>query len=112
MSCGTTAPARMQLKICRSLKAKTNFGPDHGCTGTDRKRSGGTIPLGLLLFNNERISMKKTDAEQQVKRAQRQVANTSGGGHLGGTNHGQGYDAKTSSAKGKADKGRKTGGKS
>jgi hypothetical protein len=55
--------------------------------------------------------MKKTDAEQQVKRAQRQVANTSGGGHLGGTNHGQGYDAKTSSAKGKADKGRKPGGK-
>jgi hypothetical protein len=60
----------------------------------------------------KRISMKKTDAEQQVKRAQRQVINTSGGGHLGGTNHGQGYDAKTSSAKGKADKGRKPGGKS
>jgi hypothetical protein len=26
MSCGTTAPARMQLKTCRSLKAESNFG--------------------------------------------------------------------------------------
>jgi hypothetical protein len=42
--------------------------------------------------------MKKTDATQQIKRAERQVANTSGGGHLGGTNHGQGYDAKTTGA--------------
>lgn len=52
--------------------------------------------------------MKKTDPEQQIKRAQRQVALTSGGGHLGGTNHGQGYDAKTSSAKGKSEKTRRT----
>ncbi|WP_454852022.1 hypothetical protein [Rhizobium binxianense] len=52
--------------------------------------------------------MKKTDAEQQLRKAQRQVANTSGGGHLGGTNFGQTYDAKTSSAKGKIDKGRKS----
>jgi hypothetical protein len=48
--------------------------------------------------------MKKTDAEQQLRKAQRQVANTSGGGHLGGTNFGQAYDAKTSSAKGKQTK--------
>ncbi len=41
--------------------------------------------------------MKKTDAVQLLKRAERQLANTSGGGHLGGTNHGQGYDAKTTS---------------
>ncbi|WP_165351062.1 hypothetical protein [Ciceribacter ferrooxidans] len=55
--------------------------------------------------------MKKTDAGQQILRAQRQVANTSAGGHLGGTNHGQAYDAKTSSAKGKLDKTRRVGGK-
>ncbi|MEQ1403608.1 hypothetical protein ABK249_01565 [Neorhizobium sp. Rsf11] len=55
--------------------------------------------------------MKKTDAQQQSKRAERQVANTSGGGHLGGTNFGQAYDAKTSSAKGKQDKGRRHTGK-
>ncbi|WP_416799105.1 hypothetical protein [Ciceribacter azotifigens] len=55
--------------------------------------------------------MKKTDAGQQILRAQRQVANTSPGGHLGGTNHGQAYDAKTSSAKGKLDKTRRVGGK-
>jgi hypothetical protein len=52
--------------------------------------------------------MKKHNAEQQLRKAQRQVANTSGGGHLGGTNHGQGYDAKTSSAsRSKTDKGRR-----
>jgi hypothetical protein len=41
--------------------------------------------------------MNKKDAQQLLKRAVRQLANTSGGGHLGGTNHGQGYDAKTTS---------------
>jgi hypothetical protein len=56
--------------------------------------------------------MKKTDAEQQIKRAQRQVTRTSGGGHLGGTNHGQGYDAKTSSAKGKSEKTRRAAARS
>ncbi len=55
--------------------------------------------------------MKKTNAEQQIKRAQRQVARTSGGGHLGGTNHGQGYDAKTSSARGKNEKTRRSSAK-
>ena len=43
--------------------------------------------------------MKKTDADQLLKRAERQVANTSAGGHLGGTktaSHG-----KTSSGKGR-----------
>ncbi|MDI6835061.1 hypothetical protein [Ciceribacter thiooxidans] len=55
--------------------------------------------------------MKKTDAALQILRAQRQVANTSAGGHLGGTNHGQGYDAKTSSARGKLDKTRRVAGK-
>ena len=52
--------------------------------------------------------MKKTSAEQQIQRAVRQVKNTSGGGHLGGTNFGQAYDAKTSSAKGKADSSRRS----
>jgi len=52
--------------------------------------------------------MKKTDIDQQIQRAKRQMKNTSGGGHLGGTNFGQAYDAKTSSAKGKADKSRRT----
>lgn len=56
--------------------------------------------------------MKKTDVQQQIKRAERQAAHTSGGGHLGGTNFGQAYDAKTSSAKGKMDKSRKSGGRS
>ncbi|TCV69997.1 hypothetical protein EDE05_11112 [Neorhizobium sp. R1-B] len=56
--------------------------------------------------------MKKTNAEQLLRKAHRQVANTSGGGHLGGTNHGQGYDAKTSSAsRTKTDKGRRAGSK-
>lgn len=52
--------------------------------------------------------MKKTNVEQQIQRAKRQVKNTSGGGHLGGTNFGQAYDAKTSSAKGKSEKTRRT----
>jgi len=51
--------------------------------------------------------MKKTNADRQIQRALRQVKNTSGGGHLGGTNFGQSYDAKTSSAKGKSDGSRK-----
>ncbi|MBB3452533.1 hypothetical protein FHT86_000789 [Rhizobium sp. BK313] len=55
--------------------------------------------------------MKKTDAEQLQKRADRQVKNTSGGGHLGGTNFGQAYDAKTSSSKSKGDRVRRNGGK-
>jgi len=42
--------------------------------------------------------MTKTNAGLLLKRAERQLANTSGGGHLGGTNHGQGYDAKTTGA--------------
>lgn len=54
--------------------------------------------------------MKKTNAEQLLRRAERQVANTSGGGHLGGTNFGQAYDAKTSSSKGDKTR-RPTGGK-
>ena len=51
--------------------------------------------------------MKKTSAQQQLQRAVRQLKNTSGGGHLGGTNFGQAYDAKTSSTKGKAEKSRR-----
>jgi hypothetical protein len=39
------------------------------------------------------------------------VKNTSGGGHLGGTNFGQAYDAKTSSSKSKGDRVRRNGGK-
>ncbi|APO71820.1 hypothetical protein IE4872_PD01295 (plasmid) [Rhizobium gallicum] len=48
--------------------------------------------------------MKKTNADHLLQRAKRQVANTSAGGHLGGTNFGQAYDAKTSSVKAKSDK--------
>jgi hypothetical protein len=44
--------------------------------------------------------MSKTNAEALLRKMQRQVANTSGGGHLGGTNFGQGNDAKTSSGSG------------
>lgn len=51
--------------------------------------------------------MKKTDADILLLRARRQVANTSGGGHLGGTNFGQSLDAKTSSSKGKGEKTRR-----
>jgi len=51
--------------------------------------------------------MTKTDAAMLLRRAARQVANTSGGGHLGGTNFGQAFDAKTSSAKDKNDKTRR-----
>lgn len=42
--------------------------------------------------------MSKTDAQTIRKRAERQVANTSAGGHLGGTYFGQQADGKTSSA--------------
>lgn len=51
--------------------------------------------------------MTKTNAEKILRRSLRQVNNTSGGGHLGGTNFGQAFDAKTSSSKGKSDKSRK-----
>ena len=56
--------------------------------------------------------MSKTNAEALLRRAQRQVANTSGGGHLGGTNFGQGNDAKTASGSGNRQtaKGRPPGG--
>ncbi len=53
--------------------------------------------------------MKKTDAGLLLKRAQGQIANTSGGGHLGGTNHGQGYDAKTTGAHSQGRKGKPGG---
>lgn len=51
--------------------------------------------------------MSKTNAEKILRRALRQVKNTSGGGHLGGTNFGQAFDAKTSSTKGGNNKSRK-----
>lgn len=41
--------------------------------------------------------MRKSDVEQTVKRAERQVENTSSGGHLGGTYYGQTADGKTAS---------------
>ena len=53
--------------------------------------------------------MKKTDAGLLLKRAERQIANTSSGGHLGGTNHGQGYDAKTTGAHSQGRKARPAG---
>ncbi|CAD7051314.1 hypothetical protein REJC140_01709 [Pseudorhizobium endolithicum] len=39
--------------------------------------------------------MTKSDVEQAIKRAERQVENTSAGGHLGGTYYGQEADGKT-----------------
>lgn len=41
--------------------------------------------------------MSKSDVQQAVKRAEKQVANTSAGGHLGGTYYGQQPDGKTAS---------------
>ncbi|CAN7590144.1 hypothetical protein [Neorhizobium sp. LjRoot104] len=41
--------------------------------------------------------MSKSDVQQAVKRAERQVENTSSGGHLGGTYYGQNPDGKTAS---------------
>jgi hypothetical protein len=41
--------------------------------------------------------MSKRDVQQAIKRAKRQVENTSSGGHLGGTYYGQSADGKTSS---------------
>lgn len=46
--------------------------------------------------------MSKTDAHEIQKRAERQVENTSAGGHLGGTYFGQQPDGKTASATVKA----------
>ncbi|MEX2694922.1 hypothetical protein [Rhizobium mongolense] len=59
---------------------------------------------GLFDFQFWSYEMKKTNADHLLQRAKRQVANTSAGGHLGGTNFGQAYDAKTSSVKAKSDK--------
>ena len=41
--------------------------------------------------------MSKTNAQEIRKRAERQVKNTSAGGHLGGTYFGQQPDGKTAS---------------
>jgi hypothetical protein len=53
--------------------------------------------------------MSKTNAAEIQKRAERQVSNTSGGGHLGGTKFGQANDAKTSGGSGQGGKGRPNG---
>ena len=41
--------------------------------------------------------MSKSDVQEAVKKAERQVENTSAGGHLGGTYYGQTADGKTAS---------------
>lgn len=41
--------------------------------------------------------MSKSDVKEAVKRAEKQVENTSAGGHLGGTYYGQNPDGKTAS---------------
>jgi hypothetical protein len=41
--------------------------------------------------------MSKSDVTQAIKRAEKQVENTSSGGHLGGTYYGQSADGKTAS---------------
>jgi len=55
--------------------------------------------------------MSKTNAAEIQRKSERQVANTSGGGHLGGTNFGQANDAKTSGGSSQGGKGRPTGGR-
>lgn len=42
--------------------------------------------------------MSKSNVQEAIKRAERQVENTSSGGHLGGTYYGQGADGKTASS--------------
>ncbi|MFS2153265.1 MULTISPECIES: hypothetical protein [unclassified Rhizobium] len=44
--------------------------------------------------------MSKTNAAELQRRTERYVANSSGGGHLGGTQFGQSNDAKTSGGAG------------
>ena len=53
--------------------------------------------------------MSKTNAAEIQRRAERQVVNTSGGGHLGGTKFGQANDAKTSGGSGQGEKDRPNG---
>lgn len=55
--------------------------------------------------------MSKTNAAEIQRRTERHVANSSGGGHLGGTNFGQANDAKTSGGSGQGGKGRPSGGR-
>ncbi len=45
--------------------------------------------------------MSKSDVDKAIKRAKRQVQNTSSGGHLGGTYYGQESDGTTSSGNNK-----------
>ncbi|WP_200847847.1 hypothetical protein [Rhizobium sp. 18055] len=52
--------------------------------------------------------MSKTNAAEIQRRTERYVANSSAGGHLGGTNFGQANDAKTSGGTGQ-NKGRPGG---
>ncbi|CAD7044211.1 conserved protein of unknown function [Pseudorhizobium banfieldiae] len=42
--------------------------------------------------------MTKSDVKEAIKRAEKQVENTSAGGHLGGTYYGQEPDGKTASS--------------
>ena len=42
-----------------------------------------------------KAAMSKSNAQETLKRAERQVENTSAGGHLGGTYYGQEPDGKT-----------------
>jgi hypothetical protein len=55
--------------------------------------------------------MSKTVAAEIRRRTERYVANSSSGGHLGGTNFGQANDAKTSGGSGQGGKGRPSGGR-
>jgi hypothetical protein len=71
------------------------------------ERSGKPRPFCFQARSVVEKTMSKTNAALILRRAERQVANTSGGGHLGGTNFGQALDAKTSSASGKSDKARR-----
>lgn len=54
--------------------------------------------------------MSKSDVKQAIKRAERQVKNTSSGGHLGGTYYGQEPDGKTASSNDNVGKSRSNSG--
>jgi hypothetical protein len=52
----------------------------------------------ISIFQTMEIRMSKTNADEIRKKTERQVENTSAGGHLGGTYFGQQPDGKTASS--------------
>jgi hypothetical protein len=52
----------------------------------------------MSIFSNNGDQNEQTDADEIRKKTERQVENTSAGGHLGGTYFGQQPDGKTASS--------------